>query len=142
MIVTDGYVLPFSEVLDWSRASIRVHSHDLNKLFTTILTKISTEHETELREQVRLSIICSMKLMMDGLIFIPKYVILSMATAKLLYGVALVLKSCKIKYVAAKKLLQSLLNMNNQIFYSTVESVYGGLGFCTHPKTSLTFPFQ
>jgi len=52
VIVTDGYVLPFSEVLDWSRASIRVHSHDLNKLFTTILTKISTEYETELREQV------------------------------------------------------------------------------------------
>ena len=56
VIVTDGYVLPFSEVLDWSRASIRVHSHDLSKLFTTILSKISTEHETELRDQVRMSI--------------------------------------------------------------------------------------
>ena len=51
MIVVDGYVLPFSEVLDWSRASIRVHPHDVYQLFD-ILEKISEEQETELREQV------------------------------------------------------------------------------------------
>lgn len=51
MIVVDGYVLPFSEVLDWSRASIRVHPHDVHQLFS-ILDKISDEQETELREQV------------------------------------------------------------------------------------------
>ena len=51
MIVVDGYVLPFSEVLDWSRASIRVHPHDVDQLFN-ILEKISDEQETELREQV------------------------------------------------------------------------------------------
>lgn len=51
MVVVDGYVLPFSEVLDWSRASIRVHPHDVYQLFD-ILEKISDEQETELREQV------------------------------------------------------------------------------------------
>jgi len=51
VVVVDGYVLPFSEVLDWSRASIRVHSHDVDQLFD-ILEKISTEQENELREQV------------------------------------------------------------------------------------------
>ena len=51
VIVVDGYVLPFSEVLDWSRASIRVHPHDVHKLFD-ILERISDEQETELREQV------------------------------------------------------------------------------------------
>ena len=51
MIVVDGYVLPFSEVLDWSRASIRIHAHDVYQLFD-ILERISDEQETELREQV------------------------------------------------------------------------------------------
>ena len=51
VMVVDGYVLPFSEVLDWSRASIRVHSHDVHRLFD-IIEKISDEQETELREQV------------------------------------------------------------------------------------------
>ena len=62
MIVVDGYVLPFSEVLDWSRASIRVHPHDVDQLFN-ILEKISDEQETELREQVSIYIIilCTMQ---------------------------------------------------------------------------------
>ena len=51
MVVVDGYVLPFSEVLDWSRASIRVHAHDVHQLFD-ILDKISNEQESELKEQV------------------------------------------------------------------------------------------
>ena len=51
MVVIDGYVLPFSEVLDWSRASIRVHPHDMHLLFD-ILDKISDEQEAELKEQV------------------------------------------------------------------------------------------
>ena len=51
MVVVDGYVMPFSEVLDWSRASVRVHPHDVHKLFD-ILDKISDEQEAELKEQV------------------------------------------------------------------------------------------
>ena len=29
MVLDDDYVLPFSEVIDWTRASVRVWSHDL-----------------------------------------------------------------------------------------------------------------
>ena len=43
-------MLPFSEVIDWKRFSVRIHESDLPKLFD-ILNGVSEKRRTELRHQ-------------------------------------------------------------------------------------------
>lgn len=52
VIVADGYVMPFSEVLDWNRASVTVREDDLDKV-VKILQGYSVDRVLEMRQQVR-----------------------------------------------------------------------------------------
>ena len=53
VFLENDYVKPFSEVLDWNRASITVHLADLNRIHD-ILGFISSSKEEEMRGQVNL----------------------------------------------------------------------------------------
>ncbi|KFM64862.1 Exostosin-2, partial [Stegodyphus mimosarum] len=51
VIVADGYILPFSEVIDWKRASITIFEENLSDLIH-ILKSVSDEKISEMRQQV------------------------------------------------------------------------------------------
>ena len=52
VIVIDSLVLPFSEVLDWRRFSIRFYEHDVDKIYDFV-EAISEEKLKEMQAQVR-----------------------------------------------------------------------------------------
>lgn len=51
VVVADGYVMPFSEVLDWKRAAVTVREDDLH-LVLDIVKSFSMERVYEMRQQV------------------------------------------------------------------------------------------
>lgn len=51
VVVADGYIMPFSEVLDWKRAAVTVREDDLH-LVLDILKAFSMERIYEMRQQV------------------------------------------------------------------------------------------
>lgn len=53
VVVIDSLVLPFSEVLDWKRFSVRIHEQDKGST-VEILSQVSTKRVTELRKQLML----------------------------------------------------------------------------------------
>lgn len=52
VVVADTYVLPFSEVLDWKRASVSIYEDELSDLIS-ILKSYSDERIAEMRSKVR-----------------------------------------------------------------------------------------
>ncbi len=54
VIAVDSLVLPFSEVLDWKRFSVRIFEHELKDL-PTILGKVSSRRQTEMASQLKLT---------------------------------------------------------------------------------------
>ena len=54
MFLQDRFVLPFSEVLDWTRASITIPSGGVYQVHAT-LEGISAKRQEELRQQVSLT---------------------------------------------------------------------------------------
>ncbi|TGZ68423.1 hypothetical protein CRM22_004259 [Opisthorchis felineus] len=52
VIADDNFILPFSEVLDWSKIAIRVRHSELYKIVTT-LTSLSSEEIAQFRRQVK-----------------------------------------------------------------------------------------
>lgn len=51
VVVADGYVMPFSEVLDWKRAAVTVREDDLHRVLD-IVKSFSMERVYEMRQQV------------------------------------------------------------------------------------------
>ena len=54
MFLQDGSVLPFSEVLDWSRASVTIPTGSLYRVHA-MLEGVSARRQEELRQQVSLT---------------------------------------------------------------------------------------
>lgn len=50
VMAIDSLVLPFSDVIDWKRFSIRIHEIDLPKIFD-VLNGVSEKRRHELRHQ-------------------------------------------------------------------------------------------
>ena len=50
VMAIDSLVLPFSDVIDWKRFSIRIHEIDLPKIFD-VLNGVSEKRRRELRHQ-------------------------------------------------------------------------------------------
>ena len=57
IIVADSYVLPFSEVIDWRKASIILYEEELPDMLSIIKKKVSNDKMVELQEQVSFDII-------------------------------------------------------------------------------------
>ena len=51
VIVSDSIVLPFSEVIDWKRFSIRMYETDLSSVYET-LSNVSTKRIVEMQQQI------------------------------------------------------------------------------------------
>jgi len=52
IIVIDNLVLPFSEVLDWKRFSIRFYEHDSELIYDHVTSKVSQQRTNEMQNQI------------------------------------------------------------------------------------------
>ncbi|KAK7068662.1 Exostosin-2 [Halocaridina rubra] len=53
VIVADGYVLPFSEVIDWHEAAIQIYEEDVPTVLQMIKKEVSEQRLSEMQKQVR-----------------------------------------------------------------------------------------
>ena len=51
VILIDNLVLPFSEVLDWTRFSIRFYEHDSELVYNHVTTQVSHQQANQMRNQ-------------------------------------------------------------------------------------------